>query len=46
MKREPKKPFDMAILKFQNEQQVISATEKLRYIKLKSGQSLRFLPFD
>ena len=46
IKRQPTKPFDQAMVKFQSAAYLQVATEKLRYLKTASGHCLRFLPYE
>lgn len=40
------RPFDTAMVKFQNSAHLNVAIEKLKYFKTQSGHLIRFLPFD
>lgn len=46
IKREPKKPFDTAMVKFQSTVHLQIASEKLRYFTTHQGHKIRFLPFE
>lgn len=46
IKREPAKPFDSAMVKFQSSAHLQVASEKLRYFQTTGGHKIRFLPFD
>lgn len=46
IKREPKKPFDTAMVKFQSSVHLQIASEKLRYFTTPLGHKIRFLPFE
>jgi RNA recognition motif-containing protein len=46
IKREATKPFDSAMVKFQNSAHLQVASEKLRYFETSNGQKIRFLPYE